>query len=107
MREEIAKLLSEAAASRVDAKEKEALEGARAQLEAGMSLDAVVSGLPHLRYAKGLLTALGWAAEAEEAKDPAWQREAREECQKAVRHYRQVLPSHGVSINGKVCDITP
>ena len=108
MREQIQTLLSEAAASRMDPKEKEALESARAQLEAGMSLDMVVASLPHLRYAKGLLVALGWAAEMEDAQDPAWKREAQEECQKAIKHYRQVLPpSHGVSINGKVCDITP
>ena len=91
MREAVCALLSEAASSRVDPEERRVLLNAKAQLESGIKLDAVVASLPHLRYAKGLLMALGWAAEAEEAKDPAWQREAREECDRFSNWYRETL----------------
>ena len=60
-------LLKTAAASRVSAEERDALAAAAGKVKAGDDLDAVAAGLPSMRYAKGLVMALGWASEAMDA----------------------------------------
>lgn len=91
LRKEIAALLLAAAKSRVDPHEKEILMEAKSRVEQGDSIDRIVGDLPHLRYARGLIDALGWAAEFEYARDEAWRREAREECTKSANYYRKTL----------------
>lgn len=84
-------LLEAAVQSRVSENERWALERASDRVWFGSELDYVVLGLPQLRMARGLIFALGWAAEFEDAKDEEWRKEALSEYEKAVEWYRKTL----------------
>lgn len=90
LRAELSALLKQAAEARVEAKEKQALEHASEQVWHWGRIDYVTKNLPYMRYLKGLIFALDWAAEIEEAADPAWRAEAVREYERAVRWFRRL-----------------
>ena len=79
LRHEVAALLRAASEHRVSLEERVALAKAAERIMDREPPDLVASTLPHMRYAKGITMALGWAAEAMETNDEAWQRECMEE----------------------------
>jgi len=88
-RAEVVKLLDRASRSRVSFHERLALARLRDRVASGESLGALE--LPPLRYARGLLMALGWAAEAETTFDEAWRQECLAEFESWRRWYLRTL----------------
>lgn len=81
-----------AAESRVDAKERQALVIAAESVRGQVPLDQVMSRLPSMRYTKGLVMALGWAAEALGSQG-VWREEALAEYRRMREWYVGIVPT--------------
>lgn len=91
LRDQVSKLLALAAKSRVSVAEQQALWRSKAMLDAGESFGDVARSIPSMRYTKGLVMALDWAAEVEETHNPEWKVEAVGEFKRFATWYEELL----------------